>query len=328
MRLSQSRPLVSNVDAGADAPRPQPLAPFEGARPPAPAWFDAALAAPRVDASIDVDGAAIAWRRWGEGDKPVLMLVHGGVAHLSWWDFIAPFLTRDFAPVALSLSGMGDSGQREVYRMEGFADEVLAVAEAAGGFEGGRKPLVVGHSFGGFVALAAAHRHGGRLAGAVLIDSPVRARSERPTSPPRRRGGRVYATEAEALGRFRLLPDQPCENLFLLDHVAREALKRAPMEAGGQGWAWKHDPDLWPKIDYPERQPADFVPALECPMALMRGGRSNLVGDEIWGAMGELFGPSAPRVDIPEADHHVMLDQPLATVAALNGLLSSWPATS
>ena len=33
----------------------------------------------------------------------------------------------------------------------------------------------------------------------------------------------------------------------------------------------------------------------------------------------------SPMFPVPEADHHLMLDQPLATVAALRGLLAGWP---
>ena len=36
---------------------------------------------------------------------------------------------------------------------------------------------------------------------------------------------------AAALARFRLMPPQPCENLFLLDWVARHSLKE--IEADG-----------------------------------------------------------------------------------------------
>jgi pimeloyl-ACP methyl ester carboxylesterase len=32
-----------------------------------------------------------------------------------------------------------------------------------------------------------------------------------------------------------------------------------------------------------------------------------------------------PKVVIPDADHHVMLDQPLAFVAAIRALLEVWP---
>ena len=36
------------------------------------------------------------------------------------------------------------------------------------------------------------------------------------------------------------------------------------------------------------------------------------------------MGPRAPVVEVPEARHHVMLDQPLAFVAALRMLLDGW----
>ena len=36
------------------------------------------------------------------------------------------------------------------------------------------------------------------------------------------------------------------------------------------------------------------------------------------------MGPRAPVVEVPEARHHVMLDQPVAFVAALRMLLDSW----
>jgi hypothetical protein len=36
------------------------------------------------------------------------------------------------------------------------------------------------------------------------------------------------------------------------------------------------------------------------------------------------MGPDAPIVEVPEAQHHVMLDQPLGFVAALRMLLELW----
>ena len=34
--------------------------------------------------------------------------------------------------------------------------------------------------------------------------------------------------------------------------------------------------------------------------------------------------PGSPIFALPEAEHHVMLDQPLALTAALRGLLEGW----
>lgn len=305
-----------------------PLTPFAGARVPGPPWFESAIAAPHVDGTVDVKGAAIAWRRWGQPGKKGLLFVHGGVAHLGWWDFIAPFFTDRFTPAALSLSGMGRSGWREQYDVGTYADEALAAAEAAGLFEPTDRPLIVGHSFGGFVTLATIVAHGARFEGAVICDSPIRKSRERtgPRADPRRRGGRVYATEAEALARFSLMPAQDCENLWALDHIARTALKDAPGPGGGMGKAWVHDPELWLKMEFLSAEPFDAMAKAAAPFAFVRGEQSVLVDDERWEKMGRYAGPRVPRVSIPQAQHHLMLDQPLAFVSALRALLGVWPA--
>jgi pimeloyl-ACP methyl ester carboxylesterase len=40
--------------------------------------------------------------------------------------------------------------------------------------------------------------------------------------------------------------------------------------------------------------------------------------------MYKLLNRSAPLVEIPEAYHHLLLDQPLAFVAAVRALLADW----
>ena len=41
---------------------------------------------------------------------------------------------------------------------------------------------------------------------------------------------------------------------------------------------------------------------------------------------GDPLGPEVPLFAIPDCGHHVMIDQPLALVAALRALLSVWPS--
>jgi len=103
--------------------------------------------------------------------KPGLVLVHGGAAHAGWWTFLAPLLTRQYDVVALDLSGHGDSGRRAEYPRRAWADEVLAVSAEAG-FPG--PPVLVGHSMGGLVSIVAASVYGDALAGAIIVDTPVR----------------------------------------------------------------------------------------------------------------------------------------------------------
>ena len=296
-----------------------PLAELAGAPPPAPAWFAETVAILPDSQFVEVDGARIHYLRWGDRARPGLLLVHGNAAHAYWWSFIAPFLARDYNVAAMDLSGMGDSDWRAGgYTMEQFAREELAVCEDAGMFAPGEPPIIVGHSFGGFVTLLTGALYGERLSGTVIVDSPV--------NPPDRPGGRpphsnrphkVYATLAAALARFRLLPPQTCDNLYLLDWVARHSLK----DMNG-GFSWKFDPAIW--RDFSIGDIAARLKATKCRIAVFRGEHSLLLPPQIGEYMFNLLGRAAPVVEIPQAQHHIMLDQPLAFVAALRALLADW----
>jgi hypothetical protein len=67
-----------------------------------------------------------------------------------------------------------------------------------------------------------------------------------------------------------------------------------------------------------------YLQAVGCRAALILGEKSALVSRETASYMSSLMGPRAPVVEVPEARHHVMLDQPLGFIAALRMLLDSW----
>lgn len=297
------------------------LAPFDGEPPPAPAWWRRAVAVTPETFRVPVDGAEIEYLAWGERGKPGLLLIHGAGGHAGWWRAVAPFLARDFRVAAFSLSGMGRSSWRSRYSIDTYADEALAVCEHAGLTLAGR-PAVFGHSFGGRVALRLAAREGARLSAAAVIDSVIRSGGEARTTgrlwAPR--PTKVYPTLAAALARFRLAPPQPCENLFLVDAVARESL--GPPRDGGQGWTWTFDPMLWSVLDDPVAAADDLV-AATCPMGLIYAENSRLM-DETRLKSARALKPSAPVVVIPAAEHHIMLDQPLALATAIAGLMAGW----
>jgi pimeloyl-ACP methyl ester carboxylesterase len=299
-------------------PNEGPLAPLDGAQPAAPAWFDRVTAVEPESSFVEVEGARIHYLRWGDRAKPGLLLVHGNAAHAYWWSFIAPFLAREYNVAAMDLSGMGDSEWRENYSMEMFVREQLAVCEATGMFANAEPPIIVAHSFGGFVTMLTGALHGERLAGTVIVDSPVNP-PDRPGGPPKRvlRPHNIYPTMAAALARFRLMPPQTCDNLYLVDWVARRSLK--PVEGG---FTWKFDPAIWQRFSIGDT--AARLKATKCRIAIFRGEESVLMPPEIGEYMFNLLGRAAPVVTIPEAQHHVMLDQPLALVAALRALLADW----
>ena len=296
-----------------------PLARYYGEQVAGPAWFEAAIAMPCESHKIDVSGARIHYLRWGDRSKPGLLLVHGNGAHAYWWSFIAPFLAREYNVAALDLSGMGESAHRSRYAMDLFVAEEMAVATHAGMFENAEPPVFVAHSFGGFATILAGALHGDQLAGTVIVDSPVNP-PDRPGGPPHRdaRPHRVYPTLAEALARFRLAPEQPCENDFILDFIARKSLRKVE-----GGLTWKFDPSLWSQ-HFSIGDTAACLRSTRCRIAIMRGENSVLMPPEVGAYMHSLLGHAAPIIEIPQAQHHVMLDQPLAFVAALRALLADW----
>ncbi|MEJ2816218.1 alpha/beta hydrolase [Caulobacter sp. CCG-8] len=302
--------------------RPAPvslLGPFNGERPPAPAWFEAAVAVAPERSRIPVEGAEIELLTWGEIGKPGLLFLHGNGAHADWWSFIAPFFAKDWRCAAISWSGMGGSDWRPAYSAQSFAAEIFAAVEAAGLEAGGVKPILVGHSFGGFPTLYCGVEHADRLRGIVMVDSSIQPPEKRWKGPPSRpdAANRVYPTLEQALSRFRLAPPQGCENLYIADHIARGSLK----EVEG-GWTWKFDPAIWQRFSMPDL--GLLLPRIACPAAVMWGERSALMREDTLAYMfGEMPG-SVLRVAIPDADHHVMVDQPLAFVAGLRGLLAGW----
>ena len=62
---------------------------------------------------------------------------------------------------------------------------------------------------------------------------------------------------------------------------------------------------------------------MRCRVALFRA-ENGLVTPDIGEYMYELLGRNAPVIEIPEAHHHMMLDQPLSLVTGLRTLLADW----
>jgi pimeloyl-ACP methyl ester carboxylesterase len=276
-----------------------------------PDWLERALAIAPEHRDVDVQGARIHYRVWGKPALPGLVLVHGGAAHSGWWDHIAPQL-HTHRVVALDLSGHGDSDRRNSYDMQMWAREVVGVAAA----EGLDRPVVLGHSMGGWVALTTGVEHAEAVSAVAVIDSPLdRQPPEEERLRDRRRPHRRYPTAEEAIAHFHTLPAQDVVLPYVREHIARGSLRQ-----DDDGWTWKFDPNLW------GQRPllAQLLPQLRGPVALFRSEKG-LVSPQMATEMAGLVAGRLPVVDLPDAGHHPMLDQPLALVTAVRTLLAVWP---
>jgi len=156
--------------------------------------------------------------------RHALDVLHGGAAHAHWWTHVAAQFAGTYRVAALDLSGHGDSDRRDRYSLAAWTDEVMAVADAA---DMAGHPIVIGHSMGGFVTLATAARHPDRLAGAIVIDSPV-VKADPEMDAGRRdnfRNPKVYLNAVTAVTRFRTVPEQDNYEPYVMADVAARSLR-------------------------------------------------------------------------------------------------------
>jgi pimeloyl-ACP methyl ester carboxylesterase len=295
----------------------RPLAALHGRRPDAPAWFRWAIAHLPEERWVSVDGARIETLTWGRIGAPGLLFIHGNLAHARWWSFIAPFFADKYRVTALSLSGMGGSDHRPVYSMEQFGREALTAAEETGLFEAEVGPVILGHSAGAGPTALLSDVAGERLTGIVILDSGIRPPEMMPPQPPPRESSRVFPTLEEALASYRFAPPQGSELLFIVDWIARHAIK--PVEGG---WTWRFDPKMFSQIRASGAW--HHLLAARCPMAFINGSRSRLTTPDRVAYVRSQVPEDTPFITVPDAAHHLMVDQPLAVVTAIRAMLAQW----
>lgn len=126
---------------------------------------------------IQVQGVAMSYEFIGDTatSRPVLVMLHGFGASLESWDDILPAVAREHPVLRIDLKGFGQSSKPRDGRYEAVdqAELVVGIIRALGV----RRPVLVGHSFGGAVAFTTylRLREGGGppAAGLVLIDAGV-----------------------------------------------------------------------------------------------------------------------------------------------------------
>ena len=297
-----------------------------------PDWFWAAVETESAQRDVEVDECDVVYRVWEapasendlgrrlpEGAEPAkapMLLIHGMNAHSRWWDFIAPQLLDEYRVAAMDLTGMGDSDYRYAYDAETYAQEIVAVCDAAGF---GDDVLVVGHSFGGMMAAKACNLFPRRFGALLLVDSGMRHPDEPEPDRPLMGGGRAksYPDRRTAEARFRLFPPQPCDNDYILAYIAKHSLLRVD-----RGWAWKFDEELPLTLKGGERYAQDYSD-LSLPVGIIYGALSELFSKRTLDYMLELLPGDVPVAEVADARHHVFLDQPLAFVEALRNVAGS-----
>ncbi|MBR5850878.1 MAG: alpha/beta hydrolase [Alistipes sp.] len=132
-----------------------------------------------------------------QGEKCVVLL-HGYLESMLVWEEFIPHIYKDVRVVTLDLPGHGISViQGECHTMEFLADTVAAAMQQLGV----ERYTVVGHSMGGYVALALCERYPERLEGVVLLSSTPNPDSEEKAEARRREIVLIKSGKKELLAR-------------------------------------------------------------------------------------------------------------------------------
>ena len=110
-----------------------------------------------------------------EGKGTVVILLHGFLENKKMWDAFVPEFSKKYRVITIDLLGHGNTESLGyVHSMEENADVVHAVLSELRL----RKAILVGHSMGGYVALAFAELYPEAVKGLVLLNSTSRADSD------------------------------------------------------------------------------------------------------------------------------------------------------
>ena len=222
------------------------------------------------DKYISANGLRLHYRDWGGSGQP-LVLLHGLASTCRIWDLVAPILAENFCVVALDQRGHGLTDKPDHgYDFATVCGDLREFVREMGM----EQPLVVGHSWGGSVALEFAVRYPELPTGLCWVDGGMIEISGRPgatlddakreMAPPsfegmtpdrllerartrRWLGAMIEQLEGTLLANFRVLDDGT-----IRARLSRENHMRI-IEA-----LWKHRPsELYARV----RQPVLIMPA-------------------------------------------------------------------
>lgn len=262
------------------------------------------------------DGVRLHYLDWS-GGPDTLVLLHGGALSAHTFDLLALALGEAVRCVALDLRGHGESGWADDYSVERSAADVLQLFDHLELTE----VHLAGMSLGGCVAGHVAVALGSRLASLSFIDVASAVNFEASARM------RAFIEAARPVARVEDLVSQALAVSPATDPDLMLYRYQSLLKPGAEGFGWKADrrsPVDFPHILARLAQLSDLAPLVDCPVLVVKGGRSRVLTQAGLEAFAASF-PAGRWIVIPGAGHNVQEDQPAALALALHDVLAGRP---
>jgi pimeloyl-ACP methyl ester carboxylesterase len=273
---------------------------------------------PRTGRLAADDATAVHYVEWGGRDAPPVVLLHGLRAYGHWFEEFAEAAGDRYRVIAPDLRGRGESG----WARDGdySTDAYVADLERLVLHLGLERFALGGHSLGGVVAAHHAARHPEQVRALMILEmSPEvhptglarikRELAETPSEFPSWDDARAFLRRLHARASPRSLETR---RRWMLRETA----------TGSIGWR------LDPAVMNPSRAPDPAsrtwaaLEAVKCPALVVRGALSDIVTRDTCATMVAVM-PQSRWIEVPDAGHMVLEDNPAACSAALLDFLAA-----
>jgi pimeloyl-ACP methyl ester carboxylesterase len=243
------------------------------------------------------------WQEAGRG--PVLLLLHGGLAHSGWFQWMMPRLARAYRVIAPDLRGHGRSGHADDYTWGAYSADLEALLDF---LAPGEPYYLAGQCSGGYLGLVLWER-GIRPPAAVAgieILPPLSSEEEAAQFTTARRPPHRFPTLETAARSY--------SRALKLPRERGELLVREVFTQNDDGsWSAPADPrtlEIEPFRSY------ELAARVECPTLLIRGTESRSLSRMSLLLMSQEL-RSGDFVEIPGAGHQLLVEDPDATCEVL-----------
>ena len=250
---------------------------------------------------VKVNRIQLAYERRGQGTPMVLL--HGFPLDHHLWDEVLPLLEDRFDLIVPDLRGFGNSTMIDApHSMDDYASDIASLLDHLNI----QKAAVVGHSMGGYVALAFARLYPERVSGLGLVSSQVL-----PDAPDRKEGRYKSAADVEANGIGSVV--EAMAPKFTADEKlqahARESMQRQrPAAYIGALKAMAERADSTPLLS-----------SFDFPVVIVHGDSDSLIPIDRAREVKQAL-PQAHLAEIPGVGHMPMLEAKEKTAEALRSL--------